>query len=623
MDLSDLNPQQKSAVLDSFDSNTVVIAGAGSGKTKTLTKRVGYLLEDMGVLPENIMVVTFTNKAASELSHRLASICDDLSGMWIGTFHSICVRILKQYGSYIGVDTFSIMDSNETRKTIKQVLQDKGLPAEKSNINNLVSKISKYKSNLKSPKQIKTMARNNYEHEIADIYQDYQNLTWRMRNFDFDDLIVYSVLLLTRVPEVRQWFYDNVKYIMCDESQDTNAAQFSFLKIIAGVNNLFLVGDDYQSIYAFRNAKPEYILNFQSLYPDAKVIMLEQNYRSTQTIVNASNAVVRNNTVRYDKVSFSKNAVGDPILYHASANPEEEANWIAGEIAMSMSTTPLEEISVLYRTNSQSRAIEEALLKIGIPYKMIGATSFYDRKEIKDILSFVKFVANPKDESSFKRAIGSLPGIGKKTIENILELAQQQSMSLIDAVANYAGTPKQMASINVFADIVAFAPQVPSELVEDIATKSGILAALRKENTQDSLSRIDNIKELINVAIENENSNANFTINDFINNIALMSASDKSSDNGAVNLMTIHSSKGLEFQTVFIAGAEEKILPHANSKSFDEIEEERRLMYVAMSRAKSNLYITSCMSRQDGQRYVASEVSRFVGEVPNNYIMKM
>lgn len=623
MDLSDLNPQQLSAVLDSFDSNTVVIAGAGSGKTKTLTKRVGYLIDDKGVSPENIMVVTFTNKAASELAHRMNDVCSDVSDMWIGTFHSICVKILKKFGTYVGIDSFTIMDSNETKKTIKQVLADRMLPIEKSTVNSYLSKISKYKSNLKSPKQVKQMARNDYEHQIADVYQDYQNLTWRRKNFDFDDLIVYTVLLLTRAPEVRQWFYDNVKYIMCDESQDTNAAQFSFLKMIAGSNNLFLVGDDSQSIYAFRNAKPEYILNFQSLYPDSKVIMLEQNYRSTQTIVNASNAVVKNNLVRYEKVSFSKNEVGDPILYHTSANPEEEANWIAGEIAMSMSSTKLDEIVVLYRTNSQSRAIEEALLKIGIPYKLVGAVSFYDRKEVKDILSFVKFISNRNDEGSFIRAISSLPGIGKKTVENIIELSKTNSMSLVDAVANYNGTPKQMTSINIFTDIVAFASPTPSELIQEIANKSGILSALKKENTPDSISRIDNIKELINVAIDQENNDSKFTIQEFVNNIALMSVTDKSSENGAVNLMTIHSSKGLEFEMVFIAGVEEKLLPHANSKSPDEIDEERRLMYVGMTRAKKNLYLTSCLSRHDGQRYLSSESSRFIAEIPSKYIMKM
>ena len=624
MDISDLNPQQKSAVLDSLDNNTVVIAGAGSGKTKTLTKRVGYIVDDLGVDPSNLMVVTFTNKAANEIIERITNEGIDVSDMWIGTFHSVCVKILKKFGSDIGIDYFSIIDSYTAKKTIKSIVFDKMGQSNDSIVNNIIARISYYKCNMINTNKAYEIAENDYERKVAEIYKEYQRNTWEKRTFDFDDLIIYTIVLLTRSRYTLEWFNDNIKYIMCDESQDTNVSQFSLLKMLVGPNNLFLVGDDSQSIYGFRQAKPEYLLNFTSMYADSKVIMLEQNYRSTKTIVNASNAVIENNKSRYKKNAFSENDVGDPIIYHLTANPQQEADWIASEIAI----TPisLNDIVILYRTNAQSRVIEEALLKIGIPHKLVGAQSFYDRKEIKDILSFVKFIANPNDEISFTRALSTMKGIGKKTIEKIIEESKVSNMSFLDSIKQFGAKPKQAVSLNKFVNIIENAKVVGqssvSDMVKYIVTSCGIIDDLNIEGTGEAMSRIENIKELINVSVEQDNKNKNLTVEDFVLNIALLSATKTDDKKEAVNLMTIHSSKGLEFKTVYIAGLEEGILPHRNSKTPDAIEEERRLMYVAMTRAKDNLFLSSCKERRlEGINDVERQSpSRFLSEIPKRYL---
>lgn len=622
MDLSDLNDQQKNAILNTFDNNCVVVAGAGSGKTKVLTSRVGYLIDDMDIQPSEIMVVTFTNKAASELKTRLSSVCDDLNEMWVGTFHSICVKILKNFGYHINVNSFTIMDTRDSKNLLKEVLKDLGMSTEKSTINKYLNKISNLKNNLISKKLMKDKANSYEDRELADVYDEYSRSAWRKRAFDFDDLIFYSVILLKTCKEAREWFHDNVKYILTDEMQDTNTAQFELLKLLAGDNNLYLVGDVDQSIYGFRSAKPEYLIKFEKFYPSSKVLKLERNYRSTKNIVNASNELIKNNENRIDKVSFTENKTGDPIIYHQCINAKDEGEWVANEIFMSSGQKNFNDVAVLYRTNAQSRAIEDALMKFNIPYKLIGSTSFYDRKEIKDTLSFVKFMTNRKDTFSFRRSLGTIAGIGKTSIDKAILYAKDNSIDLLDAVNEIKLTPRATHAVLVFNEIMNINESSPSQVIKEIVIKNGLLKALYDENTKESLSRIENIKELISVAKEQEESNPNISLQDFLNNIALTSGSDKEKENGSVSLMTIHSSKGLEFDTVFIVGVEENILPHGNCSNKKDIEEERRLAYVAVTRAKSNLYLTSAQTRIDSSCISIQTESRFIKEM-EEYIIRV
>lgn len=623
MDLSNLNDQQKNAIINTFDNNCIVIAGAGSGKTRVLTNRVGYLIDDMGVNPKNIMAVTFTNKAANELKVRLTKICNDLSSMWVGTFHSICVKILKNFGEDIGIKNFTIMDTKDSKELMKEVLKSKNIPIEKSTITKYLNKISRYKNNLINSKEVFRKATKESEREFAQIYDDFENESWRRRAFDFDDLIVYTVALLIKSKRTRDWFHDNVKYIMVDESQDVNTSQFKLLSLLAGNNNLYLVGDVDQSIYGFRSAKPEYLMNFKKLYPNAKILKLEQNYRSCGNIVQASNALIKNNNDRYDKKCFTNNRMGDPIIYHKALNAKDESNWIANEIFMNSGVKNYSDIAILYRTNYQSRAIEDALMKLNIPYKLIGSTSFYERKEVKDIMAFLKFKANRKDLFSFKRSLGCIAGIGMTSIQKIVDCAKNNNIDLYSALDYVKLTQRGQSAIRVYKDIIENSNDYIPDMIIDVAEKSGILRNLYNENTQEALSRIDNIKELSNVALEYVNKNKNLTLEDFINNVALMSATDKTSENGAVSLMTIHSSKGLEFDTVFIIGMEEGILPHNNALlSKKDIEEERRLCYVAITRAKNNLYLTSAQTRMDSSSILVCQESRFLNEI-KDYIIKV
>lgn len=622
MDLSNLNQQQKSAVIDSLDKNTVVVAGAGAGKTRVLTSRVGYLIDDLDIHQEKIMVVTFTNKAANEIKERLYNICGDLGDMYVGTFHNICVRILRKFGYYINIDKFTIMNSYQSKKLMSEVLKSKMVVPDKSTINKFLAKISNFKNDLKNPKKVRELAKNDEEYLLYEIYNDYQNKSWKQRTFDFDDLIIYAVSLLTNSDDVRLWFQNNIKYIMCDESQDTNGAQFSLLKELAGTNNLFLVGDDDQSIYGFRKANPKYLLNFKMLYPDSKVILLEQNYRSTQTIVNASTSLVKNNSIRYDKTCFSKGAIGDPIILKTFTDPETEAKWIAKEISLLKRNIKLDEIAILFRTNAQSRTIESALLEIGIQYKSVGSLSFYERAEIKDIISYLSVIENPKDKVSFQRALSILPSVGKKTVEKIIDIAELNDIDFTEATEEYINlskVSKQTKFLSIYLSIVKDEDKSIYATIKRVIEKLNIIERLTDEETEDANSRVDNLLELINLSKEMENKNKKLTISDFLDLVSLSSTTDEVVDSKKVNLLTIHASKGLEYSVVFLVGVEENLLPHARSNSNESIEEERRLLYVGMSRAKELLYITNCMYRND----ICQNESRFLLEIPEKYVIKI
>lgn len=630
MDLSSLNPQQRDAVINSYDSNTVLIAGAGSGKTKTLQTRVGYLIEDMNVDPSSIMVVTFTNKAAGEIKERIGQISSQAHKMWLGTFHSICVRILRQFGSHMGISRFTIMDTYDAKSVLREIMKDRNIPTEKFLVNKFMSQISDCKSNVIRPKDMLDRAQNQSEIQFAHVYQDYQNITWQRRSFDFDDLIVYTIVLLSTNMIVVKWFHDNIKYIHVDESQDTNTAQFRLIKSLAGANNLMLVGDDDQSIYSFRNAKPEYLLNFQETYPDATVFKLEQNYRSTKTIIEAANAVVKNNTVRNDKTMFCNNPKGDPIIYHESKDSYAEAEWVAIEMGLlNAQGVDYSKMAVLYRTNSQSRSIEEGLMKNSVPFKLVGSLGFYDRKEIKDLLSYCRFMSNPNDEISFRRVLGVQKGVGAKSVEDIIEHGQHvigtNGGNFLQALAVYSPPRRIQNQVTRLTYILNSAPQTPLRFLETVIDQTSYRRDLISEGTVEAKARLENIDELLSIAQEHEIQDPGLSLEDFVNKVSLASNPKDRADQDAATLMTLHSSKGLEFPYVFMVGVEENLLPHRSSVSAKEtLEEERRLAYVGISRAKKQLYILNAKERRGyGGEYSHNEPSRFIDEIPKACLMQI
>lgn len=623
-DLSGLNPQQYDAVVNTYEKNTVLVAGAGSGKTFVLKSRVSYLIEDLGVDPSAIMVITFTNKAAGEIKKRLSTVSSDAHRMWLGTFHSICVKVLRLFGEDLGIKKFTILDEKDGRALLRQILEANHLPNDAQTVKTYLSKISSYKNNLIPPSQLMAHYPNEESNiDFIRVYDRYQQETWQRRLFDFDDLICYTVRLLQRSQRVRDWFHFNIKYIMIDESQDTNSSQFELIRLMIGPNNLLLVGDDDQCIYSFRDAKPEYILNFERIFPDSQTLKLEQNYRSTQKIIHASNCVIEKNTIRSDKRMFTANHPGGEIIYHRAKDNADEASWIVEEIKLlHQQGTPYEDQAVLYRTNGQSRSVEEALLKANIPYRIVGGFKFYDRKEIKDILAFFKLRTNPRDDVSFKRILGMIPRVGKGTIDNVITFAKVQNISLISALEQYTFQPRQVAFVQQFLPLLTDSYATLRAYVKDILKRTSMVESFLQENDKESGSKIENIREFVTIVVEQEIANPSLTLEEFVHHLALTTDQDQKSDQG-VTLMTIHSSKGLEFDYVYIVGVEEDVLPHRNSKTPAGLEEERRLMYVGMTRAKTQLYLLNCESRIDpySRGISRNEPSRFIDDIPKECII--
>lgn len=623
-DLSHLNPQQYAAVVESFERNTVLVAGAGSGKTAVLQARTSYLVDDMQVNPSQIMVVTFTNKAANELKERLKKVCPDIHKMWLGTFHSICVKVLRNFGEDLNIRKFTILDEKDAKVILKKILDDNGQPIDSANVSRILSQISSYKNNMKSPKHLLDHYPNMEEDIVfIKIYDQYQRETWSKRTFDFDDLIYYTVLLLKKSERVREWFYYNVKYIMVDESQDTNSSQFELMRLMVGPNNLLMVGDDDQAIYSFRDAKPEYLLNFERIFTGAQTLKLEQNYRSTQRIIEASNVVVSKNTIRSNKTMFTKNKKGDPILYHRTETNREEAEWVTKEIqTLKQQGISYDKQAILYRTNAQTRLVEEYLLKMNIPYHIVGGFRFYDREEIKDLMAFFKLRANPRDDMSLKRILKLVPTIGDKTADNLIDLAKVENATYTQAFLKYPFTKRQRTHVDNIKPLLVDGYDSLQGFVRDVIKRTGIVDRYVKVNTGESRGRIENIKEFVSIIIEQENSGECQSIQDFVHNISLASAKEEQED--GVTLMTIHSSKGLEFEYVFMVGVEESLLPHGNSLFSPAcIEEERRLMYVGMTRAKEQLYLLNCKSRIDvySGRIIRNPESRFIADIPKHCLM--
>lgn len=627
-DLSTLNAQQQEAVLQSMNNNVVLLAGAGSGKTATLVKRTQYLIDDLGVHPSNIMLVTFTNKAANEIRQRMLQVSPDAFKMWIGTFHKICTRLIRMFGSKLGIQNFTIMDPKEAKALIKEILDDRCVEYTPYMVNGLFNKISTYKNNLINP--AKVLASGKEKQLVADVYQEYQNICWRRKTFDFDDLIIYAILLLSSYPDVLNWVHDNIKYVMLDESQDTCSSQFQLIKLIAGDNNIMLVGDVNQSIYAFRNAKPQYLENFANTHPNTVKLKLEQNYRSTKNIINAANSVISHNSFGTKVEMFCDNEDGDKIQLFEARDAYAEARWIISEILMNPGKN-FSDYAIIYRANFQSRILEEELTKSGVGYTVFGAQSFYSRKEVKDLLAYCKLIINEHDVDSFKRILGTLKGVGKVTIENLVQLSIDTGISFKNVISDYLSDKKITTGANYRLSQVAQVLSQPyyscSKIVENVLYGTDYTAELRASGTEEALDKLSIIDEFCEMIHSMETNNPNDTMAEIIDQVSLLSdakGAEKETLN-AVKLMTAHASKGLEFDTVFLIGAEEGLFPHANALSEatkEAIEEERRLFYVAMTRAKKKLYITKARqknaSKEGGITIV--EESRFISEIPDKLI---
>lgn len=624
-DLSKLNTQQRDAIEQSINNNVVLLAAAGSGKTTVLVKRTEYLIDDLKVDPQNIMMITFTNKAANEIRERVAKVSQNAYKMWIGTFHRICTKILRMFGSRMGIQNFTIIDQKDAKALIKSIIEQTKPDVSSYYISHVQSKISSYKNNLIGPSRI--LMDSNEDRYIASVYQEYQNICWQKKSFDFDDLIIYTIHLLSSYKDVLDWVHGMFKYIMVDETQDTNSAQFVLIKLLCGANNIMCVGDVNQSIYAFRDANPEYLENFANSHPNTIKLKLEKNYRSTKNIINAANAMIANNKFGTKINMFCDNEDGTKIQNLKILDPYAEAKWIVSEILCSGKN--YEDFAIIYRTNTQSRIIEDILTASGIQYTVFGSQSFYSRKEVKDLIAFCKFIINDTDINAFKRVLSTIRGVGKVTSEAIIKIANDNNTH--NAISNYISTNTVNQTViyrlNVLDKICNTKYNKCSDMISDILTLTDYrtnIASVQSEETTEKLAIIDEFVEAIKSM---EANNPNDTTEMIIDQVALLSDAKgaEKAELNAVKLMTAHASKGLEFDTVFIVGAEEGMFPHANAineNTLNAIEEERRLFYVAMTRAKKNLYITHCMQRKmgsEGSLNTCSE-SRFIEEIPKDLI---
>ena len=645
MNLDTLNPAQREAV-EKTEGPVLILAGAGSGKTRVLTTRIGHLIEDKGVQPANILAITFTNKAANEMRERVEETLEsDASDMWISTFHSCCVRILRKDINRIGYNrSFVIYDSADQVTLVKDCLKELNLNDKVFEPKMIISTISGAKDKLYDPKQFKAMHMNdNRMSKIADVYALYQDRLKRNSALDFDDLIFKTVELLKRDKEVLDYYRNRFKYIMVDEYQDTSKAQYELIKILAKEHqNICVVGDDDQSIYGWRGADIRNILEFEKDYDDVHVVKLEQNYRSTQIILDAANTVISNNIERKRKRLWSEKKDGELIKIQVAQDEIEESDFVADMIAKISreQNRSYKDFAVLYRANAQSRSVEDALNRSQIPYNIYGGTKFYERKEIKDLIAYLRVIQNPQDDISIKRII-NVPrrGIGLRTIEKIEDRASLKQESiysvLIDIETNSEISTKARNSISEFVDNVIGTLRTMrevypvSKLIEKVIESIdyyGYIDELYKGDKEEAEERKDNVKEFISVAMEFEQNSEEKDLETFLTGVALTSESSEEEEIDKVSLMTIHTSKGLEFPVVFIVGMEDGLFPIARavrSMSDSEIEEERRLCYVGITRAKEILYLTLTQKRTLYGKTNPSIASRFMEELPKECIERL
>lgn len=633
--LEGLNDRQKEAVINT-EGPCLVIAGAGSGKTKVLTHKIAYLMTEKYVKPWNILAITFTNKAANEMKQRVENIVGEAAkDIWMGTFHSICVRILRKYIDRIGFDnTFLIFDTGDQKTLMKDCLKalkvDEKLYTERS----VLSEISNAKNEMLEPKAYQVKYGGDFRKEtIGKIYELYQRRLKENNAIDFDDIINFTIKVLTENPDALEYYTEKFKYVLVDEYQDTNKAQFSLVSILASkYGNITVVGDNDQGIYSFRGADITNILNFEKDFPGTKIIKLEQNYRCTGNILKAANAVIRNNQVKYDKKLWTQNEEGNLPCIFSGDDEYNEARYVAEQINSLKREEYLKfsDFAVLYRMNSQSRAIEEILRREDIPYKIIGGLKFYERKEIKDIIAYLRLIFNTSDNISLKRIINEPKrGIGKTSLENIEGLSETSGKSMYDIIKNAQeyGLNRIYLNSREFIEIIEELrnkkdSMLISDLIKEVLNKTGYTKALELENTVEAESRIQNLDEFLTVAIEFEEESADNTLAEFLEGITLSSDVDNlEEEEESVTLMTLHSAKGLEFPTVFLVGMEEGIFPGYKSIGEPkELEEERRLFYVGITRAKQHLYLTCAKRRTIFGSTSYNAISRFINEIPKELL---
>ena len=661
IDLDTLNGPQRQAV-ECTEGPLLVLAGAGSGKTRVLTYRIAHLIDDLHVAPWEILAITFTNKAAAEMRERLGGLVGPRSrGMWVSTFHSMCVRILRADAERMGFTrNFTIYDTDDQKRLYKEIMSELDIDPKRFPVNALMNRISTAKNELIVPGDFAKQASDPVGKVAARVYERLQQRLKAANAFDFDDLLLYAYLLLKHHEDVLAAYQDRFRYIMVDEYQDTNHAQYAICGLLAAKHhNIMVVGDDDQSIYSWRGADIRNILEFEQDYPDANTVKLEQNYRSVGNVLAAANAVIANNQHRKAKKLFTDAEDGDKIQVYMASDERDEGRWIAGEIEKRHGAgMSYNQIAVFYRTNAQSRMLEDMLLRAGVPYRIVGGTRFFDRAEIRDVMAYLTLVVNPADDIAAKRII-NVPrrGIGKTTIERIEQFAIEMDMPFLEAAELAIVDPELRAStrkaVAEFVGLLKDAQSYGGELrnvVQAIIDKSGLIASLEAENTDEARGRIENIQEFLSVVNEfsetHTEDDAEYeaptveakegaqvegeekppvrvlrgnSLADFIEWVRLRTDLDTMAEDGrAVTLMTVHSSKGLEFDCVFVAGMEETLFPHMNSVNDPAgIEEERRLAYVAITRARKKLYLTCASQRQIFGQTSANPVSRFIHEIPS------
>jgi DNA helicase II / ATP-dependent DNA helicase PcrA len=632
--LNGLNPEQQKAV-KTLDGPLLLMAGAGSGKTRVLTHRIGYLMVEKGINPYNILAITFTNKAAREMRERIHKMmggaADDI---WISTFHSMCVRILRRDIDRLGFNrNFTILDSTDQQSVIKSILKDKNMDPKKFDPRAILGTISSAKNELITPEEYAKTAGDYFSQKVSDVYEEYQRRLRKNQALDFDDLIMTTITLFMRVPEVLEFYQRKFQYIHVDEYQDTNRAQYMLVKLLAQrFQNLCVVGDSDQSIYRWRGADIANILSFEKDYPNASVILLEQNYRSTKKILLAANMVIQNNMNRKPKNLWTENAEGNKIMYYRADSEQGEAQFVIGKIQeLLRNGRKLSDIAILYRTNAQSRVIEESFLKSNIDYNIVGGIKFYDRKEIKDVLAYLRLISNPDDDISLQRVI-NVPkrAIGSTSIDKIANFATMHDLSMyqaLETIEMIGLSPKAEKAAIEFRNLIRnYTHQQEylsvTELVEEVLDKSGYREMLKAEKSIESQSRLENLDEFLTVTKSFEESSEDKTLVAFLTDLALVADIDRLDDDGqkktdVVTLMTLHSAKGLEFPVVFLIGMEEGVFPHSRSLMEEmEMEEERRLAYVGITRAEEELFITNAQMRTLFGRTNMNPESRFIKEIP-------
>ena len=656
IDLETLNEPQREAVLCT-EGPLLVLAGAGSGKTRVLTHRIAHLVVDLGVAPWQIMAITFTNKAAAEMRERLGQLMGGfVRGMWVSTFHSMCVRILRSDCERLGfAPGFTIYDDSDSKSLVKRIMAELNIDPKRYPESMVRNRISKAKNELVTPEVFEDRYKDPTAQVVGRIYKVLQERLRALNAFDFDDLLLYTYLLLKNHKEVLEVYQDRFRYLLVDEYQDTNHAQYALTQLLAAKHrNIMVVGDDDQSIYSWRGADLSNILDFEKDYPEAHVVKLEENYRSTGNILAAANAVIENNLMRKRKTLFTSQGEGEKIMVFTASDERDEGRWIAAEIEHQHGNgTSYNQMAVFYRTNAQSRMLEDMLLRAGVPYRLVGGTRFFDRAEIRDVMAYLNLVVNPANDVAAQRVI-NVPkrGIGNTTIEHIRTVAAGNRCTFLQAaelcMLDEGIRPNTRKAIAEFVGIIHEAQQYSGDLrkvIEMIVDKAGIIEFYRNNPSEDSQSRIENIQEFFGVVDEyretHEDADALFeapkvgedqsaetppvrvfeadSLSDFVEWVTLRTDMDTMAEDGAaVTLMTIHSAKGLEFDCVFVAGLEESIFPHSNS-SFDPqgLEEERRLAYVAITRARKRLYLTAALTRRIFGQTNANPVSRFIGEIPS------